>query len=436
MQKLDSMIATYPRSQAGHRGGNDGARPAAARTLRVLLVVECAGGGTGRHVLDLARGLAARGCDVHLLYSPLRMDALFAERLTKLIRSGGMTCATIPVRSSIHPSDLSVALKVRRYLNEHGPFDLVHGHSSKGGALARLAAFGTGCPALYTPHGLIVTDPSVALPKRALYLLIEWALSRVTKRIIAVSPEECRASARSGLGRRRLTVVPNGVEPAITSRRDEMRRRLGFSKNELVVGFVGRLVDGKAPHLLLEAFARVSADSPQARLVVIGDGPLMSRLRELAAELDISDRVILLGQRDARSEYAGFDLFAICSRKEGLPYVVLEAMAAGLPVVATESSGVEMLVEPGVNGEVVPRDDMPAFAEALGRLISDGSLRERYAMAARERAMRFTIEGMVDATLDVYHDAIGVGHSLSAPAAEPRDEHMNLDAETALEVIA
>jgi glycosyltransferase involved in cell wall biosynthesis len=436
MRQHDSIITTCPRLGAARGGDGASARP---RRLRVLLVVESAAGGTGRHVLDLVGGLAARGCEVHLLYSPLRMDSLFAERLTQLVRDTGVTCATIRARSSIHPSDLSAALQVRRYLRKHGPFDLIHGHSSKGGALARLAAVGAGCRAVYTPHGLVTADPSVPLPKRLLYLVMEVALSRLTKRIITVSPEEHRSAARSGLGRRRMSVVPNGVDAGPDVTQAEARRRLGLPEDAVVVGFVGRLVGVKSPHMLIEAFADAAASVPAARLVLIGDGPLMNPIRELAAKLGAADRVLFLGQCDARELYPAFDVFAICSRKEGLPYVVLEAMAAGLPVAATASAGVELLVEAGVNGEVVPRDDTSAFAEALRRLLSDASLRSRYATGARQRAARFTVSRMVEETLAVYRGVVGAGFLQDVVDTDAPPGHFaepDVDTEGALEVIA
>src|SRR5436190_23340163 len=127
--------------------------------MRILIVVESSSGGTGRHVLDLCEGLIDRGCDVHLIYSAGRIDALFIERLSGLPR---LRRTALRMRTGIHPSDFAVARPVRRYVRDHGPFDAIHGHSSKGGAIARLAALGTGVPAFYTLHGLIMMDPGLA----------------------------------------------------------------------------------------------------------------------------------------------------------------------------------------------------------------------------------------------------------------------------------
>lgn len=369
--------------------------------MRVLMIVESSSGGTGRHVLDLSEGLLGRGCEVHLVYSPGRIDRQFEERMETLT---GLRRTAMPMHTGIHPRDLGVVRAVRRYMREHGPFDAVHGHSSKGGAVARLASMFTDVPAHYTLHGFIIMDPGLARWKRLFYLGIELVLSRWTRRIIAVSPEEARAAVRFGLGRSRVALVPNGIGPIALVGRAEARRALGIADDALVVGFVGRLVEQKAPHVLLRAFAAAVAAVPTAdwMLVLIGSGPLADELKREAAALGVADRVRMPGARDARGVLAAFDVFALSSRKEGLPYVVLEAMAAGLPVVATSSAGVEVLVGPGENGSVVPADDAPAFASALAALASQEGLRDAYGEASRRRAARFTIDAMVDGTLAAY----------------------------------
>lgn len=380
-----------------------------ARLPRVLMVVESSSGGTGRHVIDLCRGLASRGCEVHLIYSTGRVDAPFLEALAGL---GRVRSTPLPMRRAIHPSDAAVVWAVRRYLREFGPFDLVHGHSSKGGAVARLAALGTGTAAIYTLHGFIAVDPSTPRFKRLFYLLIELALSLRTAGVIAVSPEEQRAATGLGLGRGRVVLVPNGVDPAerqAQAPRESARQLMGAAEGDLVVGFVGRLVEQKAPQALVSAFARLAAAVPRARLVVVGAGPLESPLRASADGLGVADRVVWLGERPAGSVLAGFDVFAMSSLKEGLPYVVLEAMSAGLPVVATDSSGVESLVRTGVNGVVVPRGDDAALAEALIELARDPEKIGRYGRASLERVARFTTGAMVDGTLAVYDAVLGSG---------------------------
>ncbi|HEY2588626.1 MAG TPA: glycosyltransferase [Tepidisphaeraceae bacterium] len=368
----------------------------------MLLVVESSAGGTGRHVLDLAEGLAARGCEVHVIYSTRRIDRLFLDRLARL---DGVRHKALPIRTSPHPADLSIVRTVRRYMSEFGPFEVVHGHSSKGGAIARLAALGTGARAFYTLHGLIMMDPLLPRWKWLMYLSIELGLATWTSRVIAVSPEEQRAALKLGFGRSRVILVPNGVGEMDLAPRAVARRAMGVDDDAIVVGFVGRLVEQKAPEVLIEAFAAAASAEPRARLALVGAGPLESSMRELAGRLGIAEKILWLGERDARGVLAGFDLFALASRKEGLPYVVLEAMAAGLPVVATASAGSEILVIPGLNGAVVPAENAKAFGAALIELVTDPAKRVRCGAASRARVASFSIDAMVEATLAAYRDA-------------------------------
>ena len=370
------------------------------------MVVESSAGGTGRHVLDLSEGLGARGCDVHLVYSTIRIDRLFIDRLAGL---NGLRRTSIPIRTGPHPSDLAVTRFVRAYAREHGPFDVIHGHSSKGGAIARLAAVGTRASAFYTLHGLIMMDPGLNRLKRSFYLAIERALSLTTAGIIAVSPEERRAAVKLGLGSSRVVLVPNGIGPVALRSRGEARAELGVRDDAPVVGFVGRLVSQKAPEVLIRAFASASRSALGSKLAMIGSGPLEPELKTLARALGVDQHVLFLGERDARGLLAAFDVFALSSRKEGLPYVVIEAMAAGLPVVATETAGVEILVANGKNGYVVPADDPDAFADALTKLLADKARRTRFGRASRERAADFTIDAMVDRTFAAYRNARRTG---------------------------
>jgi glycosyltransferase involved in cell wall biosynthesis len=129
---------------------------------------------------------------------------------------------------------------------------------------------------------------------------------------------------------------------------------------------------------------------------------MMGSLKTQAKALGITEKMIWLGERDAREVFSGFDLFALASRKEGLPYVVLEAMSAGLPVIATFSSGVEILVDQDVNGIVVPTDNVAEFAEALKRVLQSPELLSRFGAASKTLVGRFTIDKMVDETLRSY----------------------------------
>ncbi len=190
-------------------------------------------------------------------------------------------------------------------------------------------------------------------------------------------------------GLRSVPTIRNGIpvdlyrsDPAVRAR---WREAEGFKDEALVVTCVGRLETQKNPLLLLRAFA--AARVLRSHLVFVGDGFLRERLLQESRALDVEDRLHLLGQRsDIRECLAGSDVFALSSDWEGTPLCVMEAMAAGLPVVATAVGGVPELVEDGAQGILVPRGDSQALSDAIARLLNSGSLRASMGNAARKRA--------------------------------------------------
>ncbi len=375
------------------------AMPPISDTRRVLMVVESCGGGVGRHVFDLTEGLIERHWEVHLVYSPGRAEPSFRRRLESIT---GLVHAACPMRRCPHPSDVTALRFLRRYLRDRGPFAIVHGHSSKAGALARLAAVGVGAGVVYTPHALVTMDPGLPRAKRLVYRAAERAMAPLADRIIAVSPAERRHALSLGLGADRVIAIPNGLTRSEAPPRPVVRRWLGLGDDEPVIGFVGRLVPQKAPDVLLRALALAAEAVPGCRLAMVGSGPLEDHLRDLAGRLGVADRMLWLGDREGRPLLAAFDVFALPSRYEGLPYVALEALAAGLPIVATAESGVGLVVRDGRNGRIVPRDRPDRLAAALIEYLADDDLRRRAGDFALRRAMRFTAVRMVDRTLAAY----------------------------------
>lgn len=377
------------------------------RTMRIAQVLEATLGGTARHVVDLCRGLHAAGHEVHLIHNPRegRVDAIFRAGLAEL-RTAGIVDCPIDMPRAVLPSDLGVVLAVRRYLREHGPFDVIHGHSSKGGAYARLA--GAGVPGLrvYTPNALVTTNPELSRPMRFAYGLMERVLARLTHALIAVSEEELAEALRLGMPRRRVSMVTNGTDvpaaPAFS------RSELGLPESGVVIGTVGRLVPQKATVDLVRAFALVAAKHPEARLAIVGSGPLESSVKGEASSLGIASRVHWLGAMDGPAAMAAFDVFALSSLYEGFPYVLIEAMSRGLPIVTTAIGGAAALVEEGLNGFIVPVGRADLLADAIVRVASDDRVRRAMGERSQLRAPLFSAARMVDATLKVYDTAATV----------------------------
>jgi len=385
------------------RGAQSARAPAEGRPLRILFALEAAGGGSARHVLDLAGGLLQRGHAVHLAWSPLRAEPAFVAAVRSL---PGLVSHEVPMRRAPGAHDFGNARALRRILGRHGPFDVAHGHSSKAGALLRLAAAGTGVPVFYTPHAFVTLDPGLPAAMRALYHAAEWLLAPLGARIICVSDEERDHAIALGIARSRLAVVPNGLAPLPPADRAAQRQALGLSADEVCVGFVGRLSAQKAADRLVGAFAVAVGGCPRARLVLVGDGPDRSELEAQAHRLGVGSRVVFTGHGDGPSLMAAFDVFVLPSRYEGFPYALLEAAARGLPILSTQVGGASAVVRSGENGYVISQADAAGgLARHLAGLLADADARGRMSRRSLEMAGSLGVDQMVARTLELYRAA-------------------------------
>jgi glycosyltransferase involved in cell wall biosynthesis len=187
-----------------------------------------------------------------------------------------------------------------------------------------------------------------------------------------------------------VSVIPNGVDT------EYFQPAPAPPPCPPVALYVGRLAPDKAPETLVRAFALMAPDHPEAQLWLVGDGPLRDPLARLIGQLGLTARVKLMpGQADVRPLYHRASLLALSSRTESLPNVILEAMAAGLPVAATRVGGVPELAAHGVTGLLTPPGDAPALAAALSLLLGDAALRARVGQAGRRRAVQeFSLDHM------------------------------------------
>lgn len=370
-----------------------------AQQLRILIVLEAAGGGVGRHVTDLANGLLARGHAVHLIYAPDRAEKGFVEAVAA---TPGLTTHPLAMHRAVGLEDLKAMRALRELIKQTGPFDLAHAHSSKAGALLRLALRGTPTPVIYTPHAYVTLDPKLGLPKRIIYGTAERLLAPMTSQTICVSEHERRHAVAQGIPDTRISVIHNGIVPLPPVDRSTVRAELGLSESTVCIGTVGRLSQQKATDKLITAFSMMQAREIDTRLVVVGDGPQRQTLQTLVAQLGLGQRVTLTGAADGQRLMAGFDLFALSSNYEAFPYVLVEAAARGLPIVMTETGGAESIVRNGRNGFVVPQGNLEAFAAHLRTLSRKPPLRETMGRYSKMLSREFSAERMIDSTVAVY----------------------------------
>lgn len=361
--------------------------------MRIALITETLAKGVGRHVADVTCAFAAAGHEVHVLHGLGRVDVPF---LTAIQAAPGVRVQGFDLRRAPHPGDLAILPAIVRYLRRHGPFDVVHGHSSKGGVHARLAGRAHGAATFYTPHALVTFAPGLGRVQRALYAGIERALAHLSHAVICVSEAERRHALEIGLPAARLVCVPNGLDagpvPAFAGPT--------VPPGHLVAGFVGRLEAQKGADLLIEAVIALHARGVPVHTLIAGDGPLRATLAARLEAAGCPRAVTWLGEVDGRGVMTALDLLVMPSRYEGFPYVLLEALHAGLPVVCTPVGGVEETVQDGHNGRVVAPEP-GAIAAAIESLL-DAPTRQAMAAAAAQRAARFTVQVMADRLVALY----------------------------------
>jgi len=376
-----------------------------ARRPRVVLATEASGGGVGRHVLDLAEGLPSRGFDVLLLHARRRLGEGFAERVERH-REFGYAVAEVDVARSPGLGDVRATRAMRGAVRAFGGADVLHGHSSKAGALARLGRMGVARRVVYTPNGWYTQNAELKRTGYEAYRAVELGLSLMTDAIVSVSSDEREHAVGLGIASRKLVLIENGIEPWSDERvagvRRAARARLDVGEDDVVVGFLGRLAPQKAPEVALRVFQRVLAASPNARPVMVGDGPLAPQVRDSLAALGLADRVRWLPDAYGPDTIPAFDIFLMTSIYEGFPYTLLEALSSSCAIVTTRVAGVAESVVDGVNGHVVDGLDDAALAAQVIALCADRDRLQKMRGASRERASLYTLDRMVDKTAALY----------------------------------
>ena len=351
-------------------------------------------GGQERVALDLALGQRTRGHEVAVISLAPPPDGAMADEF----REHGITPLRVPKGDGLDPL---LVPRLVRALRERGA-EIVHTHNPLpliyGAPAARLA----GAAAIHTKHG--------ANPGSRGHRLLRRAAAQLVHAFVAVSDTTAaQARALHDVPDARLHTIPNGIRldryHPDAEARAAVRVELGLG-DAWVVGTVGRLDDYKNQALLVRAMAPHL--SSQVRLVIVGDGPSREAVEAEVARLPDPRWVVMTGRRmDVPRLVPAFDVFALSSKTEGLPLVVPEAMAVGLPVVATAVGGLPGVVEPDVTGVLVPVDEAMLSA-ALGRLAREPAAAQAMGQRAREVALaRYSADRMVDAYLALYAEARG-----------------------------
>lgn len=376
------------------------------RRLRVAQVVTRFMAGAG--------GVALRGA---LALDPDSYEIVFVtgegDRLVRQARDAGLEVVVMPrLRSDIAPVDDRRALADLQALVRG--FDVVHTHSAKAGVLGRTAAHRARIGRIvHTFHGFPFHQFQSGL-RRAAYIRIERRVGKFTDAFLAVGPAVAAEAITRGIAPpERVRTIGIGADTAAPApgapERAEARRLLGAPPGMRVVGTVGRLTFQKAPDDFVAALAALPREDVFG--VWIGDGELRRKTERLAARHGLNGRMCFTGERgDVAALLPGLDVFAMASRYEGLPCAVVEAMTAGLPVVATAVNAVPNVVIAGETGLLVPPGRPELLATSIGYLLDNPAVAARLAATARARlGQDLTQDALGSVLAQTYRTSEGTG---------------------------
>ena len=356
--------------------------------------------------------LTDEGYDVHVACS--------GGRCVPEIEAHGVTVHAIPIERRIRPVSVVRALWSLYRLMKKEHFDIVHVHTPIAATLGRISAWAAGVPVvIYTVHGFYFHEYTTKRT-RQLVILTERLLARITDLVLTVSQEDAVTAVNERIcDREKLLWVSNGVDTRRFSPRANpagARETLGLGSRDKLVCFIGRLVREKGVLDLIEAMRLVAKAIPDAKLLLVGDALDSDRdqkTKNIVAELleqdDIKSHVLLAGYlEDIPRVLAACDVFVLPSYREGMPITVIEAMAAGKPVIATNIRGCREEVVPNLTGLLVPINDPEALANAIVALLSNPETARRMGAAGRKRACQlFDEQTVVNRQVQAYAEIAG-----------------------------
>jgi glycosyltransferase involved in cell wall biosynthesis len=393
-----------------------------SNSTRVLHVVgNSRFGGAGWIILGLGRIARAQGWQVDVLTT----DPVFQ----KLVKQEGLGLVDLDViRREIRPLwDINGLFRLRDFLRRE-PYRIVHTHTSKGGFVGRLAAAMAGVPVVvHTVHGFAFSEQTPASTRR-FYCMLEQIATRWCDRVVSVSEFHRQWALDLRICQpHQIIAIPNGVADCGGSPiADEMRRRMGVRDGELMLLSMARLASDKGLAYLIEAGAILAASHRPCRIVIAGEGPERARLESLARELKVDHMVTFLGFRqDVAELLAACDMVVLPSLREGLSIALLEAMAAGKTIVATDIGSHREVAAQAEMAVLVPPADPKALSQAILKLAGDPAARLRLGAAARDLFERsYTEERMLNSYKQLYFDLLELKCPSQANAA--RDSRVEL----------
>lgn len=395
-----------------------------SQPLHVLLVITKGDiGGAQTHVLEVCRALQHKVCFSAVIGGPA--GSFLENGLTQL----GIPTFSMPqLRNSLNPLGvLSSVRGLRSHLLEHPPH-IIHAHSAVAGMVARLAGKLMHVPVVYTVHGFGFKPEAPPLIRFNAWLA-EAVLAAWTTRMVCVSGFEKQMASRLPMDQDRVSVIPNAIKDAPWLSRQDVQPP--------AIVMVARMASPKRHDLLLQALALLAAKGLKPPVTLLGDGPLGASHRELASRLNLSHVRFAGDVLDVPEQLGKHSVFVLLSDHEGLPISLIEAMRAGMAIVASHLPGIQELVEDGQSALLVKNKPIDV-AQALESLLPDAALRHRLGDSARARYVsRHQPDAMAASVLEVYQEApllptatwpmtLPRRHNAALSSAHARQQHSHL----------
>ena len=380
------------------------------------IITRLSNGGPADDVTISASGLEQRGYHCTILAGMSRPPEVSAEDKARRL---GLRLIIIPELTAVAGSqefaifrNILAFYKLYQAIRGQG-YSIVHTHTSKAGILGRLAARIAGVPiVVHRTHGHVFYGYPYGRIMTKIYIALERFAALFTDRIITLTEREVWEHVQLGVApRTKFVAIPSGVrlegfsESSVDPGR--LKESLSIPEGCRVIGCVGRLTYPKGHRVLIEAAALLVQDIPHVRFLIVGDGELTEEIQSLVLAKGLKGNVSFLGWRDDVPDLLRImDLFVLASLNEGMGRVLVEAMAAGRPIVATRTGGIPDVVQDGKTGILVPPGDPHRLAQAMKLLLNNQELASRMGEEGTRRAKEFSSEAMIESIQQLYEQLL------------------------------
>jgi len=354
---------------------------AMTQPIRILEVLEATVGGTRRHLISILQRIDQINFHVEVASPKVRHGNVTDTSFYDDVRALNIPWHHVEMSREINLwADLKGFIQLTQVIKA-GQYDIVHLHSSKAGFLGRLAAKINGVKTIYTPNGFYFLESKKNV-KRAFYLILERVAGKLTDCLIAVSDSEREIAIKHRIiNEHALALIPNAIDNNVflpdSDARQRIRTELNISASTFVIGTVSRYTAQKDPFALVKSAALLLQEFPEARFIWCGEGELRNETEALARQLGVHASFYFLGFRsDVQAVMNAFDVFVLASVFEGLPYTLLEVMALGIPVVATNVVGNRDVVVDKITGLLVQPRSPQHLMEAIVQLLENPAMRQ------------------------------------------------------------